>query len=73
MFRLLEILTLILVRESDDRKAVPHALDFGRAFPEKAGTLGGESKPRSGAFGDPATERRLENATAAAEPVTFSS
>jgi hypothetical protein len=64
---------LLQERESDDRKAVPHALDFRRAFTEKAGTLGGESKPRAGVFGDPATERHLENATAAAEPVTFSS
>src|SRR5262245_36243856 len=47
-------------RESFDRKAVPHPLDFGRAFPEKEGTLGGESKSRARACRDPAAERWLE-------------
>src|ERR1700694_2873260 len=32
-------------RESDDRKAVPHPLDFRRAFAANAGTFGGESEP----------------------------
>src|SRR5260370_32777648 len=46
--------------KSDDRKAVPHPLDFGRAFREKAGTFGGEGEPRARASGDPATEGYLE-------------
>jgi hypothetical protein len=41
---------------SDDRNTVPHPLDFGRAFREKAGALGGKSEPRARASGDPATE-----------------
>src|SRR6266487_4953397 len=47
-------------RKSGDRKAVPHALDFARAFREKAGAFGGEGEPRARARGDPATERYLE-------------
>src|SRR6266702_3325923 len=47
-------------RKSDDRKAVPHPLDFGRAFREKARASGGEGEPRARARGDPATERYLE-------------
>src|SRR6516165_3897390 len=47
-------------REPDDRKAVPHPLDFGRAFREEAGAFGSEGKPRARVGGDPATERYLE-------------
>src|SRR5436309_6643577 len=32
-------------RRSDDRKIVPHPLDFGRAFREKAGAFGGKGEP----------------------------
>src|SRR5438552_15957014 len=46
-------------RKSDDRKAVPHPLDFRRAFREKAGAFGGEGEPRARACGDPATARYL--------------
>src|SRR6516162_122495 len=47
-------------RESDDREAVPHPLDFGRAFAEEAGAFGGASEPWARASGHPATERYLE-------------
>src|SRR5215467_6081008 len=47
-------------RESDDREAVPHPLDFRRAFAEKAGAFGAASESCARASGHPATERCLE-------------
>src|SRR5207253_11405103 len=46
--------------KSDDRKTVPHPLDFERAFRENTGAFGGAGELRARACGDPATERYLE-------------
>lgn len=64
---------LLQERESDDRKAVPHALDFGRTFTEKAGTLGNAWWREQAASQSFWYRTTPGNAAAAAEPVTFSS